>query len=288
MSEESPAFRSDQYALAVEQGSGGDYVLERLRADARHVIDLANVESAIGHGGVKGRHRELLLDHLLRPWLPFGVQCGTGIIIDREQPVARSGQDDIVVYDPLIIPPVLAAGSQGDGVFLFDGVYFRIEVKSRLRRSDVTAFVESSLRVSEMRRTTHSREHADRFVTAPISALVGFTSDLRIGSEIQTLFRALSLRGVPIDRGIISMMCIADRGFWNFGPDNAGPSNDASERSSSRWFKLDPITDSGDPLAYFIGNLSHTTFLERVRRLGLTPASGGGVGMYLPNRFKPV
>ena len=64
---------------------GTNYVLGRLRCDSRHVCDLALHEGQVGHAGVKGRFRELLLNNLLVPWLPASMGCGTGVIIDCKQ-----------------------------------------------------------------------------------------------------------------------------------------------------------------------------------------------------------
>ncbi len=65
-----------------------NYVLERLRSDSRHLSELATIDGQIGHPGVKGRFRELLLNNLLIPWLPSGMVCGTGL---NRRPPAGDG-----------------------------------------------------------------------------------------------------------------------------------------------------------------------------------------------------
>jgi hypothetical protein len=47
-----------------------DYILERLRCDAAHVLDLAVHERKLQHPSLKGRFRELLIHNFLAPWLP--------------------------------------------------------------------------------------------------------------------------------------------------------------------------------------------------------------------------
>ncbi len=94
-----------------------NYILDRLRADSSHLIILSKNESKITHNGLKGRFRELLVDHLLAPWLPPYVRCGTGMIIARENKSRQHTQDDIILYDLSLAPPILA--SSIEGVFTF-------------------------------------------------------------------------------------------------------------------------------------------------------------------------
>jgi hypothetical protein len=128
----------------------GNYILDRLRLDSRHVLDLAAHEGAIGHGGVKGRFRELFLSNLLLPWLPASIACGTGLIIDHKQRMLDAGQEDIVVFDPLLGPAIFASAQSGDGVYLFDSALCRIEVKSSVTKSDLDDFAATSKVISTM------------------------------------------------------------------------------------------------------------------------------------------
>ncbi len=84
-----------------------NYVLARLRADASHVIALAKIESAIPHYGLRGRFREILIGNLLSPWLPPFCKCVTGMIIEASNKPRKSMQEDVLVIDTSIAPPVL-------------------------------------------------------------------------------------------------------------------------------------------------------------------------------------
>jgi hypothetical protein len=86
------------------------YILNRLRADASHVLELAKQQGELQHQGIKGRFRELLINNLLAPWLPPYCECGTGMIIQGDGNVYRdSTQDDIIIYDRSITPPILVS-----------------------------------------------------------------------------------------------------------------------------------------------------------------------------------
>jgi len=93
--------------------------------------------------GLKGRFRELLINNMLMPWLPPYVLCGTGMVIAAENKIRQFTQDDIIVYDQSLVPPVLAAAANHapEGVFLYNSVLMRIEVKSTLTRDDIRSFV---------------------------------------------------------------------------------------------------------------------------------------------------
>jgi hypothetical protein len=128
-----------------------DYILNRLRSDAAHIINLAEHESKLQHSGLKGRFRELLIDNILTPWLPPYISCGTGMIIAAENKLRQSTQDDIIIYDQSLVPPILASVRAPEGVFLFNSVLARIEVKSTLTRGYAKAFVSSSLEIAALK-----------------------------------------------------------------------------------------------------------------------------------------
>jgi hypothetical protein len=117
-----------------------DYIYNRVRADAKRVRELAEVEGRIPHNGVKGRMRELLVDGLIAPWLPDSCAIGTGTIIDTSGVSRPHNQDDVIIYDRDIMPSVLAASSAKDGVFPFESVLMRIEVKSHLDAAGVRSW----------------------------------------------------------------------------------------------------------------------------------------------------
>jgi hypothetical protein len=258
------------------------YLLNRLRADAGHAAELSRLENEIGHGGTKGRHRELLVDHLLRPWLPLCVSCGTGLIIDQNQKLASASQDDVIVYDPLLVPPVLATGANTEGVFLYDSVYFRIEVKSVLRREHIRDFVNSCEAMRSMTGTVEPSFHdTNRHVLAPMNALVAFSSEIADGKDLRYLVDAISELHAPTP-GLVSLLCVANRGFWKVS--ESQDAGTATERDRLSWHELQ-ASDRNDPLAYFVGILTNTCFIERSKRLGMSPARGGGVGLYLPQPY---
>src|ERR1019366_1568850 len=131
-----------------------DYLLNRLRNDAEHTLAQARNEAQLQHQGLKGRFRELLIDNLLASWLPPYVLCGTGMIIAAENPIRQNTQDDIIIYDKSLAPPILASTNHApEGVFLLNSVIARIEVKSTLTRSDIRTFVRSSKEIAALRLT---------------------------------------------------------------------------------------------------------------------------------------
>ena len=118
-----------------------EYLLSRLRADAAHILAQARNEEQLQHQGLKGRFRELLIDNLLAPWLPPYILCGTGMIIAAENQVRQNTQDDIIIYDRSLVPPILASPNHApEGVFLYNSVMARIEVESTLTRADLSRF----------------------------------------------------------------------------------------------------------------------------------------------------
>lgn len=259
-----------------------DYILSRLRSDAAHTVSLFEHESRLQHPGLKGRFRELLIDNILTPWLPPYVSCGTGMIIAAENQLRESTQDDIIIYDKSLVPPILASTHAPEGVFLFNSVLARIEVKSRLTRAGVKCFVKSSLEIAKLNFSVHP--NCKPGLEGPFNLLLAFTSDAQGGDdpdfEIKRLQAVMIECGVVPDLGIVSALCVPEKGFWRLG---------IGENGNRVWQRLNRVSGN-DHLVWFVGCISNSCFLGHAKRQGRDPTLGleGGIGNYLPSRYLEV
>jgi len=249
-----------------------NYILDRLREDSRHTAALSKINGQVGHPGVKGRFRELLLNNLLVPWLPVAVGVGTGIIVDHEQRVFEAGQDDIIIFDQMLSPSVLASTNSTHGVYLFDNVLCRVEVKSTLTKSDLTSFARSSKKISELKLATRHPDQAPE-VFGTLNILAAFDTQIACGKELPYLCEAVAGEGLDPACGVVSICCIASRGLWLLAVKDDG---------TRAWKKLRMSPD--DPLAYFAALVSNSCFDQRAARMGVHPL-GGGIGLYLDHPF---
>jgi hypothetical protein len=252
------------------------YLRERLRADAAHVVMRARAEELIVHKGLRGRFRELLVDGLLSPWLPPYAGCGTGMIVDVLDQVRDSTQEDIVVFDRSLIPPVLAHSANTEGVFPVDGVLLRIEVKSTLTRAGLRS---AMLAAADVYRMQFSGSPSTAPVL-PISAVFTFGSDLK-GDPVSELERLLSLAD-ELDLHFrepctalpspISALCVVGRGTWTWGR--------LPTDTTSFWYQARRLQDH-DEILHFVGACSNTCFEVHANRQGRPRdlrTIGGGIG----------
>jgi hypothetical protein len=262
------------------------YLIERLRCDAGHVLARAEAEAKVTHKGLKGRFRELLIDNLLAPWLPPYVACGTGLIIGTGNTEYVSGQEDIVLYDRTLAPPILASHGAPEGVFLSNSAIGRIEVKSWLKAEGVRGFIESSKKIAELR--VISPQPIEYGKT--LNLLFAFHSDHAEGDEAGKDFelrRVLGeMREAGLDplSGLVSAICIADRGFWMLAQSLLPQS-----KGKSVWARL-TLRDRSDPLVWFVACVSNTCFASHAERSGRDPAAGldNGISYYLDWPFEHV
>jgi hypothetical protein len=258
------------------------YILNRLRADAEHVLALAKNEDELQHQGLKGRFRELLIDNLLAPWLPPYMSCGTGMIIAAENARRQSTQDDIIVYDRSLVPPILVSSNHApEGVFLYNSVLARIEVKSTLTRSDVVAFVKASVEIAGLLQTVQPGFPGP--LEGALNLLFAYDSDAKGPGHVDyQLHRVVEVmreqRCDPLS-GTVSMVCVPPYGFWKVG----------KPTGTLCWERL-TFSNPADCIVWFVGILSHSCYQTHAKRQGRDPTKGleGGIGMYLDHPFEPV
>jgi len=222
----------------------------------------------------------ILIDNMLLPWLPPYVSCGTGVIIDAGAAVRSHNHDDVIVYDTSLVPSVMASsGHAPEGVFLFNSVLLRIEVKSTLRKSGVASFIDASVDVAELKFQI-SREHKYSPLMGALNMLFAFHSDLeeeldtQPDKDLHRLIDVMEERDVPTSSGKVSAICIPGRGFWKIARRPDG---------EIHWQKLrsaDPL----DHVAWWVAVMSSSCYEQHAMRQGRDPKLGveAGIGRFLP------
>ena len=256
-----------------------DYILHRLQSDADHLLSLAENERKLNHPGVKGRFRELLIDNILSPWLPPDVHCGTGMIISKNNVRKEATQDDVVLYAKSLCPPVLASKEASEGVFLYNSVLARIEVKSLLNNTELTKFVKAAKEMASLK--VHVRPGCTKPFTGALNLLFAYKSDLTSGqdSDLKRLIKVMDKQSIDPLSGIVYMLCIPCRGFYKIGEENG---NRIWQKHSSD----NPL----DHIAWFVACVSNSSFQYLIERQGRDHENSleGGIGSYLNHPFDTV
>jgi hypothetical protein len=107
-----------------------DLVVARIASAVREARAAASVANKV----VKGEIREILIRDLFRPLLPADIGVGHGQIVSAVDGKVSTEQD-IVIYNRRLLPPILYEGSLG--MFPLECVLATVEVKSRLTQDEL-------------------------------------------------------------------------------------------------------------------------------------------------------
>lgn len=192
--------------------------------DIYHRLTLSRVAAAVGaaiavksleHPGVKGQLREIVIRDLLRPLLPADIGLGTGIVVTSTN--QQSGQQDVVMFDRHILPPILWEGSSG--IFPVESVLYSIEIKSTLTSTELRKAHENASQLETLEYRSGKYNEADAplphtFVKL-IPCVFAFDSDLSPSGKHE-LDRYDEIRGA--DELAIKVICVVGRGYWHWVP----------------------------------------------------------------------
>lgn len=189
-------------------------ILARVQA----AIGAARAVTGIGHGGLKGQMREIVIRDLLRPLLPANIGLGTGQILTSSNQCSR--QQDVVLFDKSIVPPILL--EETTGVFPIESVLFTIEVKTELTATELRSSIESAAELRTLHYLPGKYDYdgnpraPEPTVQAIIPAILAFGSDLTEGGKTELdRFSELS----PRENGEappLQMICVVGRGCWTW------------------------------------------------------------------------
>ena len=123
------------------------YIAETMLADAQATIAQSSIQQSIEHKGLRGYLREDILLTFMEHRLPHFVMLGKGTIIDSQDRNRHEGEDDVILYDREITPPIRMYSGITNGVYHFNGVLGRIEVKSSLEACDYIQFIQRKYKI---------------------------------------------------------------------------------------------------------------------------------------------
>jgi hypothetical protein len=147
----------------------------RLRIEA--AIASAKHAKQIGHPGLAGEVREILVRELLRPFLPPSIEVGTGKIVDHRGNQSR--QIDVVIYDRSVMPALLYGTGGSLGLYPVEACIYAIEVKTTSTAQALRKTAEVARSVSELKYLAEYCPHG-----FPIERVI--SSYFAFGSEPET------------------------------------------------------------------------------------------------------
>jgi len=193
------------------------------------------------------------------------------MIIESNNKARKSTQEDILVIDTSIAPPVLANPNGPEGVFPLNSVLLRIEVKSKITRQGLSDFIDASMEVTKMQFSKQS-DCKGKFAH-PFSILVAFETDSKSkewDSEYYRLCKVMRERNcLPPLSGFVSSLCVATKGFWFL--------KDFGEQKRS-WCRLDSDIKE-DRLVWLVAKASNSAYRAHAERQGRDPTQGLEIGI---------
>ena len=162
---------------------------------AYRAIFMSRIAAAIGaaravtdltHTGVKGAIREILIRDLFRPLLPSDVGIGTGQIATALGEL--SPQQDVIVYNRRILPPVLF--EETTGIFPVESVLAIVEVKTTLTATEFRSAYDNAKTIQHYSylsgaRVREGKQPILHNVKKAISTIFALNSDLAVGGKTE-------------------------------------------------------------------------------------------------------
>jgi len=211
-------------------------VREVMIETVRQARELSRIVEDVPHAGLRGQFRESFLSRALRPWLPRGMELGTGVIVDEKGTRRQVNEDDIIIYAPDLLPAVLPLVERN--IFLLDAVVAHIEVKSTLSPDDLKAAVEAAISVRRLVSSYAGKRE--------ISAVFAYSSTATVRSELARLEEQTTKLGWNGLIPPLSFICVDEKECYMHG---------GIDDSPKTWFKLVPDAP-GDSTLAFISSIS--------------------------------
>lgn len=212
-------------------------------------IGAARATAAVTHTGVQGAIVEILIRDLFRPLLPADLGVGTGQIATFNDKL--SPQQDIVIFDRRILPPVLF--ERTTGIFPVESVLATVEVKTTLTARELRSAHKAARTILGYsylsgNRNNESGQSTPHDVKKAISTVFALNSNLAVGGKTELeRYKALHAIGDPPIRAI----CVSGRGYWFY---------------TDEWCYIPPDKEHQETLSFIVGLIETFTEVSLTRR----------------------
>ena len=212
-------------------------------ARAHAAISAARAASSIVHSGLKGQLREIVIRELLRPLFPPDIGVGTGEIITSID--QHSTQQDIVIYDRSIVPPILL--DEHTGIFPVESALFAIEIKSVLTASELKSSITNAIQLKSLRYLPgeygDDGKSSHEFVKGVIPCVLALDSDLNVTGKTE-IERVQEILEGASDDPPVQVICVVGRGCWSW-------------RNTDQWHAW-PRSESPEELVAFVAAIMNS------------------------------
>ncbi len=231
------------------------YIAKTLLADAEAAINKSFIQNKIKHKNLRGTLREDILLAFMATRLPYFLEPGKGTIIDTRDQEQHEGADDVILYDREITPAIKMYFGGTNGVYHYNGVLGRIEVKSSLEAEDYLQFVKRSQAVAQFKVDVRSQPKG---IEGAHNYLFGYDSRARDKNEIMRFYEACQRSGMDPVSGKVSIICVLGKGIYR-------PHNDGIRRF---WQVARAEETNAQQLVRFVAMVSEMSLRQHINRIG--------------------
>jgi len=179
-------------------------------------VAASRAATLVQHDGLKGQIREIVIRDLLRPLLPSDIGVGSGEVVSHTG--ETSTQQDVILYDRAILPPVVF--EQSIGLFPIESVLYTIEVKTELDVKGLKLAHAAASKLLGFRYAAGTygadatpREHR---ITKAIAAVFAFDTSIGNADVLGKYKEHLAEEAQAGRSGTPSLraICVAGKGYW--------------------------------------------------------------------------
>jgi hypothetical protein len=135
------------------------------------MLERAKALSGLDQNLLKGELRELFVSEVLKRYLSYPFEIGSGIIINQRG--NESSQTDIIIYDASVLPPFIKG--QHLGVYPAECVLATVEVKSDLGPDEFLSSEKAAKKLLEEVYSTDGSLYSNDQKFKPICTIFGFS-----------------------------------------------------------------------------------------------------------------
>lgn len=209
----------------------------RFKTDIQILISLSRELESVKYQGRRGAYREEALGTILKKYLPFGWDIGSGEIIDSFG--RHSSETDLLVFNKAAIPPLLY--TEGNhGCFPIESCKIAFEIKTKSSVKEIRSTIKKFKKLNQLQVANCKQENR------PIRVYFAYGSDLKQDSsntdELKRYLKEEEKDNEYHDNNpTISVLCIIGQGLWFH----------KHKTNESKWLFVDPKNNNFELLEFF-------------------------------------